>query len=632
MSVLAGALSAIAMSGYAAAAELGNIDELSLEDLANIRITSVSKRSELLSEAPASIFVITGDDIRRAGATTLPEAMRLAPNLQVARVDARNYAVTARGFNNAFENKLLVLIDGRTVYTPLFSGVFWDAQDVVLEDVARIEVISGPGATLWGANAVNGVINVITKSAAETQGVLLAVGAGKDEKSGAFRYGGAFGDGANYRVYGKYIENDDTRRATGIPVLTGWRRQQVGFRTDWGNASQGTTLQGDAYEGSLHQAGTQDIRISGANLLGRFNTKLAGGSDFNVQAYWDHTERNQPGAFIEHLNTFDLQLQHSLTPAQDHSLIWGAGYRLGLDRLQNDKAFAFLPASLNMYWGNVFIQDEIALSEQLRLTAGAKIESNNYTGLEFLPTLRLAWKAAQNTLVWGSASRSVRIPSRIDRDFYAPPVPTLVNGVERYTLAGGPNFQAEVANVVELGYRVQPSPTLSYSATLFSSRYDKLRTLEPNGPNGSYFSNGAEGSTHGIEMWGSWQALPAWRLSAGAVGQRVSTTLKPGSLDSSGTTGLATSDPTHYWMLRSSYDIAHGHDLDLTLRHVGALKTPAVPSYTSMDLRYGWKVRPDLELSIVGQNLLERSHAEYGSAPGRSEYERSVFVKAVWRM
>ncbi len=631
MTCLASLLLTAALPVRAAQLAPQDMVDLSLEELANIQVTSVSKKSESLADAPASIFVITGENIRRSGVTTLPEALRLAPNLQVARVDARNYAITARGFNSPFENKLLVLIDGRTVYTPLFSGVFWDAQDVVLEDVARIEVISGPGATLWGANAVNGVINVITKSAAETHGALAAVGASQHEKNGVLRYGGALDNGGHYRVYGKYVDHDDTQRADGVPVLTGWNRQQAGFRTDWGNKLHGVTLQGDAYNGALHQQGTRDISIAGANLLGRMHTRLVGGSDVSLQAYWDYTERNQPGAFIEHLHTLDIQLQHAIKAAKDHDIVWGAGYRMALDRVQNDKNFGFLPGSLNMYWGNVFVQDEITLHENVRLTAGAKFETNNYTGVEFLPTLRLSWKPAPNQLLWSAASRSVRTPSRIDRDLFSPTTPFLVNGTPSFFVAGGPAFESEIANVVELGYRMQPIPTLTYSATAFYSQYDKLRTLEPN-PNGSIFSNGAEGKTRGIEMWGSWQAMPVWRLSAGLVAQRIDTNLKPGSQDASGATGLATSDPSNYWMLRSSFDIAQGKELDVTIRHSGSLASPAVPAYTTMDMRYGWKIRRDLELSVVGQNLLDRSHPEYGAAPVRSEYERSVFVKLLWRI
>jgi iron complex outermembrane receptor protein len=630
----AAALVALLVSAGAAAHtqdadKLGDLDDIKLEDLANIKVTSVSKRPELLADAPASIFVITGEDIRRSGASSLPEALRLAPNLQIARVDARNYAVTARGFNNPFENKLLVLIDGRVVYSPLFSGVFWDAQDVVLEDVDRIEVISGPGATMWGANAVNGVINVITKRADQTQGTLAAAGASRDAASGAVRYGGTV-NGGSYRVYGKSSRSDDLANAAGTPVLTGWHRTQTGFRTDWGDTLQQATVQGDAYRGKLHQAGTDDIDIGGANLLGRFARQTADGSECSAQAYWDYTERNQPNAFIEHLNTFDLQLQQSLHVGTAQTLQWGGSYRLASDRVENGPNFAFLPGSVNMSWASIFAQDEIALRENLRLTGGIKLERNSYTGMEVLPTLRLAWKPAADQLVWSAVSRSVRAPSRIDRDFFSPSNPPIVNGAPHYRIAGGPDFDSEVANVAELGYRAQVNPALSYSATLFYSRYDRLRTGEMAG--GSIvFRNGGKGRTRGIETWANWQVLPAWRLSAGGVVQHVATALNPGVTDFLSTTGLATSDPSNHWMLRSSFDVREGQELDVTLRHNGSLAKPYVPSYTTMDVRYGVRIGRGLELSVVGQNLLDRSHPEYGSLPNRTEFERALAVKLVWR-
>ncbi|MDB5772767.1 MAG: TonB-dependent receptor [Burkholderia sp.] len=610
-----------------------DLAELSLEELANIRVISVSKKSESLADAPASIFVITSDEIRRSGATTLPEALRLAPNLQVARVDARNYAITARGFNSPFANKLLVLIDGRTVYTPLFSGVFWDAQDVVLEDIERIEVISGPGATLWGANAVNGVINVITQSASTTQGGLVATGASKQERNGVVRYGGALDNGGHYRVYGKYADNDDTQNAAGTSVLTGWQRRQTGFRTDWGNRTDGVTLHGDAYTGRLHQQGTQNIEIAGANLVGRLNRKLAGGSDISLQAYWDYTERNQPNAFVEHLHTLDLEFQHAVRLAAIHNVVYGAGYRVAQDRVRNDRAFGFLPGALNMHWGNVFVQDEIEILKNLHITGGIKLEDNNYTGTEVLPTLRIAYKPAENHLVWGSASRSVRSPSRIDRDFYVPSAPLVVAGAPHFVIAGGPDFVSEVAKVVEVGYRVQPTSDVTFSTTAFYAFYDKLRTIEGNASGlDRVFSNKAEGRTRGLEMWGSWQATPDWRLSSGLVAQNIKTQLKPGSTDTSGTTGLANSDPSHHWLLRSSYDISENKELDLTVRRVGSLRRPLVPAYTAMDVRFGWKLRQNLEFSVVGQNLLDPSHPELGGAPARSEFERSVFLKLLWRV
>src|SRR5438552_11121534 len=392
---------------------VADIGDLSIEELSNIKITSVSRHAERLSDAPAAIFVITGEDIRRSGATRLSEALRLAPNLEVARTSASSYAISARGFNNTIANKLLVLIDGRTVYTPLFSGVFWDAQDVMLEDVERIEVISGPGATLWGANAVNGVINVITRRAAETQGTLLAAGAGNLERGAAARQGGKLGEDGAFRVYGKVSDRDRTLRADGTSAHDSWDSGQAGFRADWGTAAGAFTLQGDAYRGTIDQA-SGDIRISGGNVLGRWARQLSGGDRVQVQAYFDNTEREIPGTFTERLNILDVEFQHALRVGSQHSVIWGGGYRRADDHVSNTAAIAFLPADRNLRWGNLFVQDEIALhGDQLRLTLGTKAQSNPYTGTEFLPSARIAWKPDASRLVWSALSRAVRAPARL---------------------------------------------------------------------------------------------------------------------------------------------------------------------------------------------------------------------------
>src|SRR5437899_1077173 len=441
---------------------VADIADLSIEELSNIQITSVSRHAERLSDAPAAIFVITRDDIRRSGASRLPEALRLAPNLEVARSSASSYAISARGFNNTIANKLLVLIDGRTVYTPLFSGVFWDAQDVMLEDVERIEVISGPGATLWGANAVNGVINVITRRASDTQGAFAYGRAGSLERGLGARYGGAMGAVGSYRVYGRFFDVFNTSRTSGATASDGWSKGQVGFRTDWGTAANGFTLQGDAYRGSLDQVNLvvdENTHISGNNLLGRWNRDLADWGNLQAQAYFDHTERDIPGNFAERLNIFDIDLQHSLRAIGAHRLTWGGGYRYGDDRVSNSTFLAFLPANRRLRWANVFAQDEIALLESLRLTLGAKFESNYYTGTEPLPSARLAWKPQPQRLVWGAVSRALRAPSRIDRDFFVTAGPT--------QLAGGPDFKSEVVKVIELGYRDQPLPQATYSVSLF---------------------------------------------------------------------------------------------------------------------------------------------------------------------
>ena len=597
--------------------------DLSLEELANIEITSVSKKSESLAAAPASVFVITADDIRRSGASSLPDTLRLAPNLQVAQSSASGYAISARGLNGS-SNKLLVLIDGRSVYTPLFSGVFWDVQDVMLEDVERIEVISGPGATLWGVNAVNGVINVITRPARDTQGGLLAAGSGNRASDTAFRYGGTLGADGNYRVYGKYLDRRHSVKQDGSAVNDGWHKSQVGFRADWERPGNQFSLQGNAYDGAEAQPAPGTVSISGANLTSRWAHLLEDGSSLSLQAYYDHTERSVPPIFGEILDIIDVQLQHSLRPIGAHAVVWGLNYRYSMDHVVNSDYFAFLPADVDQKWGSLFAQDELTLRDDLRLTVGARIERNDYTGNEFLPSARLAWKFAPGHLLWTAASRTVRAPSRLDSDLFVPARPP-------FLLDGGRNIRSEVANVVEIGYRGQPTPSLSTSVTAFHAVYDHLRTVEA-APSGTTHTvgNEMEGSASGIEMWGAYQVSPLWRLSAGYTALRERFRLKPGSNDRSAP-NAAGKDPAHTWQLRSTLNIAPEREFDLVLRHVAALSNPDVPAYTAVDARFGWQLRRDLELSVTGQNLFG-SHAEYGPGATRSEIPAAIFVKLLWQI
>jgi iron complex outermembrane receptor protein len=616
--------------------EQDDIAELSLEQLSDIVITSVSRQEEKLATAAASIFIIGATDIRRSGARTLPEALRLAPNLQVARVDARSYAISARGFNDVFSNKLLVLIDGRSLYTPLYSGVFWDAQEVVMEDIERIEVISGPGATIWGANAVNGVINVITRSAKDTQGGLVTVAAGSGERDGTVRYGGVLPYEGHYRVSARYAGADDSDRVGNAAAPAGYSRRQVGMRADWERAAGSLMVSGDLYDGEVTQAGNRPMLISGANLVTRLTRRLADDASVRLQLVLDHVERNQPGGIVERLDIAELEGQHSTRIGESHNLTWGATYRYARDRLSYGRAFAFLPPDLTMHWGSLFAQDEVTLRSDLRLTLGAKMEHNHYTGAEYLPSVRLAWTPEAGQLLWGSVARTVRAPSRIDRDLYTPVQPILVRGVPRYAFGGGPDFVSETARVAELGYRIQPVPAWTYSATLFFAEYDRLRTREPN-PTGGAFSgltenrNMAYGRTRGVEMWARWQVLDTWRLNGGLVLQRVNTALQPGSRDPAGAFGVATGDPQKYWHLRSSHDLPANMQLDWTLRYVGSLPRPAVPSYRELDLQWLWRARPNVDVALIGQNLLHRSHAEFGAASGRSVFERQAVLKLTVR-
>ena len=525
---------------------------------------------------------------------------------------------------------MLVLIDGRSVYSPLFSGVFWDAQDVLMADIERIEVLSGPGATIWGVNAVNGVINVITKTAAATQGALVAATYGEPENGALFRFGGRLDNGMHMRIYGKSTELADGVNATGTRRYTGMIRRQAGFRADLDIDSGSLRLSGDAYQGRLDQMNTRDMHTAGANLAGTYTGKTAGGGDLRVHLIIDHTQRDQPNAFREHLNTLEAEAQHGMRSGR-HTIVWGGGYRRAWDRIVNGPGYGFLPANLRMSWANLFAQDEVALTERLRATAGLKLEYNHYTGNELLPNLRLAYALSEHHLFWGSLARTVRAPSRIDRDFYSPIDPLLVNGVPRYAVGGGPNFVSEVARVAELGYRGQPRQHLSWSATVWVADYDRRRTLEPARGGPAQLSNLGEGRSRGIETWMRWTVTPHWRLDGGAVIQHISTWTQPASRDIFAGTGIATNDPRRRYTLRSSHDISPASQFEWSLRYVGALPRPAVPSYHEVDLHWIWTPNPRLDIMVSGQNLLKRSHPEFGAAANRSVHQRAVLLSAAYR-
>jgi iron complex outermembrane receptor protein len=603
--------------------ELKDLERLSLEELANVVVTSVSRRPERLSDVAASAFVITSEDIRRSGATSLPEVLRLAPNLQVARADANQYAITARGFNNTLANKLLVMIDGRTVYSPLFSGVFWEAQHVMLEDVERIEVISGPGASQWGANAVNGVINVITKRAMHTQGTLVTAGGGNREWAGAARHGGKVGVDGHYRVYGMGFQRNNSRLETGLPLMDGSETGQAGFRVGLGTGNTLFTIQGDVYRQDIEQpiGGSRDL--AGTNLLARWAKAGSDGSNLHLQAYYDRTERTQPGSIREMLDTYDVELHYGFNAFQEHRLLLGSGYRYRHDALENlGSALAFIPASRDLHRGYIFVQDEIALASSLALTLGLKLEHNDYTGWESLPSVRLGWRVAPNHLLWTAASRAIRAPSRLDRELFVPAAPPFT------ILQGQDTFESEIVNVFEVGYRAQPRPSLSYSVSVFYNDYDRLRTVEPHA-GGPILANRMDGSATGIEAWGSYRVSQDWRLTAGGSVLDQNLRLEPGS---GGTIASAGNDPASWWQVGSNYNITPRHEFDLYLRRIGGLPSPVVPRYTAVDARIGWKITRAAELSLTFRNLLDPAHPEWGAGPARTESERAWFLKLALRI
>ena len=575
-----------------------NLADLSLEQLGDIEITSVSKREQRLGDAPASIYVITKDAIHRAGVNTLAEALRLAPNLHVARINASQYAISARGFNSATANKLLVLIDGRSVYTPLYSGVFWETQDVPLGDVERIEVISGPGGTLWGANAVNGVINVITANANATVGTAAQASAGNLSRSLSLRQGWLYENGGAMRAYAKYNKRRDSERASGISAQDGFEKLQLGFRTDVDAAGGALTVQGDAYQQTITQAGAADQRHHGSHLLARWARTLEGGAALHVQAYVDRSWRDVPGAYTENLRMLDVDAQYLLAAGEGSQWIFGGGYREAADEVGNYGRLAFLPASRRLHWTNAFAQYERALSPAATLTLGTRVEHNCYSGTEWMPSARLGWKLSPQLLLWGAASRAVRTPSRVDVELFAPAQPP-------YQLAGGPNFRSEIANTLEFGLRAQPDEKLSYSLTLFGSRYTSLRNYRRISDRSFVLVNGATANVYGIEAWGRYQVSRGWKLQAGM-------TLMHEGFSGANIAAIAPgNDPRYQARLQSSWSVAEGVELDVTLRRVAALRFTTVPGYNEADARLGWRYSERVQFALSARNLLHAQHREF---------------------
>jgi iron complex outermembrane recepter protein len=638
---------------------LESYKRMSLEQLMNLDVTSVAKEPEPYAEAPAALQVITGDDIRRSGATLIPQALRLADNLEVAQVTSSSWDIGARGFNSAVGNKLLVLIDGRSVYTPLFSGVIWNMQDYLLEDIDRIEVISGPGGTLWGANAVNGVINITSKSAKDTQGLYLESGGGSGTQDfAAVRYGGTLASNVYYRVYGKYFDQDAEVFSSGDSAHDSWNRGQGGFRIDsYASPDNHLTVQGDFFEGDTDVASGAEGTTGGGNLLTRWTHTFQDDNDLTLQMYYDQTHLAAPfpeapalaafppyfpaspaipGAVLtENLDTVDIDFQDRFGWGSWQHFVWGLGYRFTHDAVHNVPTVAFLPATLdqNLYSG--FLQDEIKPFEKLILTGGTKIEHNDFTGFEFEPSGRLQYNLAEHQIVWIAISKAVRTPSRYDEDLFEPaPGYTYL-----FRQVGDPNFRSETVIAYELGYRAQITPKVSGSLSGFYNVYDHLRstsdTISLTAPSliTTYFENNLEAHTYGFEFSANYQAQSWWRLHAGYDLLKEDIFLQPGTTDLN--EGLnETADPQQQVMLRSSMDLPYRIEFDVDGRWIDTLhnnsgSTPGtVPSYGEMDVRLGWHATARIELSVVGQNLLHDQHPEAGfPSPTREEIARVVFGK-----
>jgi iron complex outermembrane receptor protein len=644
-------------------AEQEDLLNLSVEDLLNVKVTSVSKKAQALNDSPAAVFVITQEDIKRIGATSIPEALRLAPGVDVARVDGNKWAVSIRGFNSRFANKLLVLIDGRSIYTRTFSGVYWENQDVVLEDVDRIEVIRGPGATLWGANAVNGVINIITKNSRETQGGLLVAGGGNQEKGfGAFRYGGQLSQDTTGRAYIKGFKRGENTLKAGGDAGDDWDRVQAGFRVD----SQLTlrddlTVQGDIYHSNINQYTNkfvltppyqknfdETINTYGGNLLARHQHIYSSVSDYTVQVYFDYYQRDED-LYQEDRYVLDLDFQHHFALNDWNDVIWGGGYRYSYDDLDhnpNNNLIAVNPGHRNDQLVNLFVQDEITvIEESLWLILGSKFEHNDYSGFEVQPTARFLWIPHPNHRVWGAVSRAVRTPSRADTDAailvnMIPPNPPVIPAIAVF-VEGQKNFKAEDVVTYELGYRTSFNDQLSVDITFFYNHYDNLRAAVPQTAvfdpafggirSTNVLSNPGSLQTYGFEIATVWQMLDYWRWDANY-------SLLKTDFNDALTKSNTPESPQQRVSLRSIISPTKDVDLDFVFRYVdksiaiGSFDTETIKAYISLDVRMAWRPVNGLELSLVGQNLLAQRHQEYReeSFTQPTEIDRSFYGKLSW--
>ncbi|HUN25932.1 MAG TPA: TonB-dependent receptor [Steroidobacteraceae bacterium] len=607
------------------------LKKLSVEQLMSVDVTSVSKTAEPLSDAAAAIFVISHDDIVRCGATSIPEILRLAPNLEVFQVSPTDYIITARGFSGnsaaqSFSDKLLVLIDGRSVYTPLYSGVYWDAQTVPIDDIERIEVISGPGATLWGANAVNGVINIITRKSSDTQGELVSVDGGNLAKDAVVQAGAHLDGDASYRLYAQGSTQSALQTPSGSSSGDPWYKTQAGFRSDFGPASNSLTVQGDFYRANETEPGGADVAIAGSNVLTHWQHSVSEDSAVQLLAYYDQTQRFTIGGGAFVLNTYDVEFQQSLELFSWNNIVWGAGERVSRYDITNTASLLFLPDDSSLNLADAFAQDTLALARNLKLILGLKLEDDPYSGMTPLPDVRISWKLATDALIWSAVSRAIRSPTPFDRD-----VAEYLGGT--LFLVGGADFAPEKLTAYEIGFRGQAGSRLSYSVSTYYNDYDDLRSIEFAG-NGAllplHWGNGVEGDTYGVELWGNYQVTEDWRLAFGFDQEHESLRFVPGS---SGLLGVSQEgdDPSHQASLRSLLNLTPDLTLDADLRYVGSLPDPLVPAYTDLNARIGWRISSHWQLALSGFNLLHPHHEEFTEPPS-DLVVRSVLLSVTLRL
>ncbi len=632
---------------------------MSLESLMNMEVTSASKKEQKSSQVAASIYVISQEDIRDSGALNIPDLLRMVPGLDVAQINANTWAISARGFNFQFANKLLVLIDGRAVYTPLFGGVNWDTQDVPLEDIERMEVIDGPGGTVWGANAVNGVINIITKKASETKGGLVTGGGGTQvQQFGTLQYGGKIRDDTSYRIFAKYFSDDHSPDLNGQAAEDGWHLLHAGFRADTSLSKKDTvTTEGDVYTGEegsviVHSmlAPVENINVerltplSGGEVFIRWDHLFSSRSDTTLQFYFDNYERNGSES-SEGRHTFDLDFKHHIAVGTRHDLIWGGDFRYSADQTVGTIDQAFIPANEAGELYSAFLQDQITLKpDRVVLYLGSKLENSYFSGLDYEPSAHLAWTPSERKTIWAAVSRASRTPDQRDVGLNA--VLTALPGPEEVALLGNPNLKSEHVIAYELGYRAQPTDRFSAGVTVFFNNYHDLESEELLPP---YFNassvppvevipeslgNKLYGTTEGVEAYAKWKVTSRWTLSPGYSFLEMHLHTQASSSDTTSVADAQGSNPGHQAQLRSHVELPHKFAWDMNTYFVGPLPAQFVPSHTRLDSQLTWHFAERAEMSVTGQNLLKDHHVEFNDqfqSVNSSQIKRSVYAKLTWR-
>jgi iron complex outermembrane receptor protein len=639
-----------------------SLKNLSLEELSQIEVTTPSKQPEKAFDTAAAIYTITGQDILRSGATNIPEALRLAPGVEVARIDGNKWSIGIRGFGSRLSRAVLVLVDGRTVYTPLFAGTYWEVQDTLLEDIDRIEVVRGPGGTIWGPNAVNGVINIITKSSKDTQGDFASAGGGNEEQGFVnFRYGGSYANDLTYRFYGKAFTRSPEYHPDGRN-FDDWRAAQSGFRVDWSASPRDSfTVQGDLYDEAAgesvgatsyaapySQTVYANAGLSGGNVNARWERKLANGGEMQIQAYYDRTNRYEPN-LGERRNTFDIDFLEHIPVAGHQNITWGLGARAShAFDIEEVTGLTFVPAQRTDQLYTAFFQDEIGfLEDKLSLTLGTKLLRTNFTGFEFEPSTRLAWKPSGRQTLWAAFTHAVRTPSDVEEDFYLLGFAGIAaNGTpELARFNANPKFAPEQMNGSELGYRRLIGDKLLVDIAGFYNHYHDLFDEEITGGFGleenpppvhlllpAQFGNGLLGYAKGVEIAPEYRPTGFWRLRGSYSFLHMNIGKAPGSKDVGTAPGIVGSSPQHQVSVISSFDLGKTVQVDLTYRYVSELHGQNVPAYSTGDARLAWCFAPQFEIALAGQNLLQPHHPEFGGDAGPLVgIRRSAYVTVTWR-